>query len=129
MTRGLILALLLLTGCASTRREIVEQADSVSHAATQRDSVSQRDSIYIYRSGDTLLVYKERQVVKWRERVDTIHREKVATDTVYRERVQVLSAPAGDPVKWYDRGFIWVGRLCLIALIIWVIFLYIKRKV
>lgn len=31
-------------------------------------------------------------------------------------------------MKWYDKGFIWVGRLCCIAVILLVLFLYLKRK-
>lgn len=33
------------------------------------------------------------------------------------------------PLKWYDQGFIWVGRICCLAAILWTIFLYIRRKV
>ena len=138
MTRYLSIILILLTAC-SPCRQIVEQRDSVTHTTTQRDSVthtttqrdsvSQRDSVFVFRAGDTLYIYKERQVVKWRDRGDTVYRDKLITDTLYRERVQTISTPTADPVKWYDKGFIWFGRLCLIALLLWLIFLYIKRKV
>ena len=50
----------------------------------------------------------------FREKED---REK---DTVYVE--------VEKPWKWYDRGCLWLGRLCLIALILWALFLYIKQK-
>lgn len=33
------------------------------------------------------------------------------------------------PLKWYDQGFIWAGRICCLAAILWTIFLYIRRKV
>lgn len=137
MMRYVIITLLALTAC-SPCRQIVEQSDSTNHVAHERDSVSRtasardsisrRDSVYIYRSGDTLYIYKERQVVKWRERGDTIYRDKLVTDTIYRESVQTITTPATEPIKWYDHAFIWFGRLCLIAFLLWLIFLYLKRK-
>ena len=139
--RYIIILLLALTAC-SPCRQVVEQSDSVSHVAHERDSVShvaherdsvsRRDSVYVYRSGDTLYIYKERQLVKWRERVDTTtkHKERADTTTRVAERREETTppAPAADPIKWYDHAAIWVGRLCLLALLLWLIFLYIKRK-
>lgn len=142
MTRYVIIILLVLTACSPCRR-IVEQTDSVSHVAHERDSVSHtgaardsvhhRDSIYVYHSGDTLYIYKERQVVKWRERVDTTTKYIERADTTTRvaerrEEITPPAAPAPEPIKWYDRAAIWVGRLCLLALLLWLIFIYIKRK-
>lgn len=140
--RYIIILLLVLTAC-SPCRQIVEQSDSVSHVAHERDSVShtasardsvsRRDSVYIYRSGDTLYIYKERQLVKWRERVDTLTKYIVRADTTTsvaerREETTARASPAPKPIKWYDHAAIWIGRLCLLALLLWLIFLYIKRK-
>ena len=142
MTRYVIILLLALTAC-SPCRQVVEQTDSVSHVAHERDSVSHtgaardsvhhRDSIYVYHSGDTLYIYREKQVVKWRERVDTTTKyiERADTTTRVAERREETAAPvaqAPEPIKWYDRGAMWVGRLCLLALLLWLIFIYIKRK-
>ena len=142
MIRYIIIALLSLTACSPCRK-IVEQTDSVSHVAHERDSVShvaherdsvsRRDSVYIYRSGDTLYIYKERQVVKWRELVDTTTKHKERADTTTRvakrrEETTASAAPTPEPIKWYDHAAIWVGRLCLLALLLWLIFIYIKRK-
>lgn len=141
MVRYIIIALLSLTACSPCRK-IVEQTDSVSHVAHERDSVShvaherdsvsRRDSVYVYRSGDTLYIYKERQLVKWRERVDTttMYIERSDTTAQVSDRREEITPPAppADPIKWYDHAAIWVGRLCLLALLMWLIFLYIKRK-
>ena len=140
--RYIIILLLALTAC-SPCRQVVEQSDSVSHVAHERDSVShtgvardsvsRRDSVYIYRSGDTLYIYKERQLVKWRERVDTLTKYIVRADTTTsvaerREETTTRAAPTPKPIKWYDHAAIWIGRLCLLALLLWLIFIYIKRK-
>ena len=139
--RYVIILLLVLTAC-SPCRQVVEQTDSanhvaherdsVSHAAHERDSVHHRDSVYVYHSGDTLYIYKEKQVVKWHERVDTTTKYIERADTTARvaERREEIApaAPAPESIKWYDRGAIWVGRLCLLALLLWLIFIYIKRK-
>lgn len=133
--------MLLLVGCAAQRTTTIVDRDSISRNSERRDSVYlstwrhdsvyQRDSVYIYQRGDTLIQYVAKTLNRWRTRTDTVYTDKLKTDTLYIERVDNIStAPAvtADPIKWYDRGFIWFGRLCLLALLIWIIFLYLKRK-
>lgn len=143
MMRYIVILLITLSACSPCRHIVdVEQTDSVSHVAHERDSVSHttserdsiylRDSIYVYQRGDTLYHFKERQIVRWIERVDTLTKYVERSDTtskIANRREEIASvAPAPEPIKWYDRGFIWLGRLCLIALLLWLIFIYIKRK-
>jgi hypothetical protein len=144
MMRYIVILLITLSACSPCRHIVdVEQTDSVSHVAHERDSVSHttserdsiylRDSIYVYQRGDTLYHFKERQVVRWIERVDTLTKYVERSDTTSkianrREESIAPAAPATETIKWYDRGAMWVGRLCLLSLLLWLIFLYIKRK-
>lgn len=34
----------------------------------------------------------------------------------------------GKAVQWYEKPLIWIGGLCCIAVLLWVIFLYIQKK-
>ena len=140
----LTILLLILASCASQRTTTTHQVesdsvyysrayvDSLFKAVWQRDSVYRRDSIYIYQRGDTVDRYVERVVYKWRSRTDTVYRDRLRVDTVYMERTDSVHVEKPvyieTPTKWYDQGFIWVGRLCIMALILWVLFLYLKRK-
>ena len=134
-----LIALLMLAGCASTRRAVntyQAQQDS-THSSTQRlDSLfrvmMQRDSIYIREKGDTITKYVERIRYQLERRTDTLYRDLLRIDTLVVVRTD--SVTVEKPVyiekqmKWYDKGFIWVGRLCCLAAILWALFLYLKRK-
>ena len=141
----LIFALLLaLTGCASTRvassyntnRDSTyvstRYLDSLYRAVFLRDSTYRRDSIYIREKGDTITKYVERVMYKWRTRTDTLYRDRWRTDTLFIERVD--STYVEKPVyvekqlRWHQQGFMWLGKMCCIAAILWAIFLYLKRK-
>lgn len=134
----------MLVSCASQRIAATYQTDrdstytsaryldSLYKAVFDRDSTYRRDSIYVYVKGDTVTKYVEKEIYKWRTRSDTIYRDRWRVDTVYMEKVDstIVERPVyiEKPIKWYNQGFIWLGRLCLIALIIWAIILYLKRK-
>lgn len=140
-----LIALLMLAGCASTRRAVntyqmqqdstynsVRRLDSLFRVMMQRDSTYRRDSIYIWEKGDTVTKYVERTKYRIVTRTDTLYRDRLRTDTLYINRTD--SVTVEKPVyiekqmKWYDKGFIWVGRLCCLAAILWALFLYLKRK-
>lgn len=140
----LILAAILLASCASTRYAstnrigqdstylYTRQLDSLYRAIWQRDSVYKRDSIYIYEKGDTVTKYVEKTLYKWRTRTDTVYRDRVRVDTLFIEKTDSVTVekpvPIEKPIKWHEQGFIWLGKMCCIALILWVLFLYLKRK-
>lgn len=139
-----IISLLMLASCASPRYtstsrtdrdstyNYTRQLDSLYRAIWQRDSVYKRDSIYIYEKGDTVTKYVEKTLYKWRTHTDTVYRDRWRTDTLYIERTDSVTVEkpvyVEKPIKWYNQGFIWFGKMCCIALILWVLFLYLKRK-
>ena len=134
-----ILAALLLTSCAATKRTTTEREynstqhlDSLFTSTLSRDSIYIHDSIYVREKGDTLYKYVEKIRYKYITRQDTITRYTLKVDTVYRDsgRVEVNERPVyvEKPVKWYNKGFMWLGRMCCIAAILWALFLYLKRK-
>lgn len=120
----LLLAALLLAACSTIRYVPVEtiRSDTLIRNEARLDSIYVRDSIYVYQKGDTVTKYVE----KWR------YKYKTKTDTLYiakRDTVSVTVTEVREkPIKWYNQGIIWVGRLCCIALILWAIFLYLRRK-
>lgn len=141
---ALIVTALLLAGCAGPRHagtyqtqrdstyQNVQQLDSLFRAYFKRDSIYQRDSIYIYQRGDTVTKYVERTEYRLEQRTDTVYRNKVYTDTLYVARTDSIKEDVlvymDKPLKWHDKGFIWMGRLCCAAILIWALSLYLKRK-
>ena len=138
-----LVCVLLLAGCASTREathsvtdnryvDKFRQADSLFWAMWQRDSIYQRDSIVIREKDDTVTKYVERTKYVLEARTDTVYRDRFYTDTLYVTRTDSVRVETPVYIEkqmtWYDKGFIWVGRLCCIAAILWVLFLYLKHK-
>ena len=63
-----------LSSCRSIQYVPVEivRHDSIHINKIQYDSIYQRDSIYVDRKGDTILIYKDRYLYKYKNRADTI---------------------------------------------------------
>ena len=128
MARGLfslLLAALLLCSCSSLRFVPVERvkADSTYLTRVRHDSIYVRDSIFVYQKGDTVTKTVERWRYLYRDRVDTSHMSK--TDTVIVHAVEYRDKPE----RWYDTGFRRLGQLCVLALLAWVLWCMIKRKI
>lgn len=140
----LLLACVVLAGCASTRRATTYSEskdyhyvnkgylDSLFKAITHRDSIYVHDSIYVCEKSDTVTIYKEKLVYQYKEHNDIDSKVKRSTDTVYINHTDSVYVEKPYPVekqlKWYEQGFIWLGKMCCIALILWALFLYLKRK-
>lgn len=120
------------TATATTQRQNTQRLDSLFTASLSRDSIYVRDSIYIREKGDTVLQYVEKVRYAYKNRTDTVVRYAYARDTMYIERTDsvTLEKPIliEKPAKWYNTGFQWAGKLCCLALILWALFLYLKRK-
>lgn len=83
--KWLIYIIILLTlaiwfsSCRSIRHIPIETVkhDSIYISKILHDSIYQRDSIYVDRKGDTVLIYKDRYVYKYKNLVDTFYIHKV----------------------------------------------------
>lgn len=49
----------------------------------------------------------------------------ITNDQTHQVKTEEKPAPGQ---KWYETGFMRIGQLCCIALLMWVLFLYLKRK-
>lgn len=67
------------SSCRSIRHIPIETVkhDSIYISKILHDSIYQRDSIYVDRKGDTVLIYKDRYVYKYKNLVDTFYIHKV----------------------------------------------------
>ena len=82
MTLILIIALAGITSCRSIKYVPVESVrhDSIYITKHQRDSIFQRDSIYVLDKGDTVIIYKDKYIYVYNNETDTIFRN--TTDTI-----------------------------------------------
>lgn len=128
MARGLfslLLAALLLCSCSSIRFVPVDRVkmDTTYLTRVRHDSIYVRDSIYVYKNGDTVTKTVDRYRYLYRDRVDTVYVSKTDTtvvhDVEYRDK----------PERWYDTGFRRLGQLCVLALLAWLLWCLVKRKI
>ena len=80
-TTLIIIIALMLCSCRSTRYIPVEttRVDTMYIAQVKIDSVYHRDSIHVETKGDSVTVYKEKQIYKIIELRDTIEHKSVDT--------------------------------------------------
>ena len=131
----------MLMSCATSRKasttevdkyHYTDRLDSIFITAVQRDSIYLHDSIYVREKGDTVYKYVEKLRYKYVNSVDTLYRTIVRVDTAYvdRTKLEEYEKPVyiEKKVEWYNKVCMWLGRICCLAAILWVIFLYLKRK-
>lgn len=132
-----ILLAFLLASCGATKRATYQEHTTTDYVNTLRlDSLFkaaiQRDSIYVHDKGDTVTKYVEKIRYQIKQRTDTLYRNILHRDTLYIERVDSVAVEKPyyieKPVKWYNQGFTWLGKLCCLAAILWALFMYLKRK-
>ena len=116
MTLILIIALAGITSCRSIKYVPVESVrhDSIYITKHQRDSIFQRDSIYVLDKGDTVIIYKDKYIYVYNNETDTIFRN--TTDTI----TQVVEVER-ELTKW-QKFRMDVGGWALGVLLILIIF-------
>lgn len=104
--------LLTFPSCKEIQYVPVHTVDTVIVDNYIRDSIRTSDSVYVYRSQDTLYVYKEK----------VYYRDKLVTDTIYKNTIKevpvevekVVEVEKSTPVK---NAFAWIGFLASVVLL------------
>lgn len=123
----IILLASAICSCRSIQYVPVESVkyDSVYLNKIIRDSIHERDSIYIKESGDTVYKYRDRY----------IYRSKIVRDTVYTKQADTISVPypvEAQLTKWQKLkqsvgGFAIISFM-VIFMIVLVYFIYKLKK-
>lgn len=122
-----IFLLLTMSGCKTRYQTIVEhRVDSIYLTKERWDSIHVHDSIRIREHGDTV----------WMEKWQTVYRDRLRVDTVYRQRVDTVVVQAmpkptekvRQPLTWWQRTRIHVGGITIWAAVISAAVWLIKKK-
>lgn len=108
-----------LSSCRSPQYVPVESVkhDSIYISKIQHDSIYQRDSIYVDRKGDTVLIYKDRYLYKYKNLIDTMYINRI-------DSIQV-PFPVERELSWWESvkqeiGGIAIGVIgALLFIIVW----------
>lgn len=129
--KWLIYIIILLTlaiwfsSCRSIRHIPIETVkhDSIYISKILHDSIYQRDSIYVDRKGDTVLIYKDRYLYKYKNLIDTMYISR--TDSI-----QVPYPIEKQLTKWQSMK-LELGGWALGIIIVFILVLivrYVKQK-
>ena len=129
--KWLIYIIILLTlaiwfsSCRSIRHIPIETVkhDSIYISKILHDSIYQRDSIYVDRQGDTVLIYKDRYLYKYKNLIDTMYISR--TDSI-----QVPYPIEKQLTKWQSMK-LELGGWALGIIIVFILVLigrYVKQK-
>jgi hypothetical protein len=121
----------LLSGCTTTKYVpvIEHRTDTVRITQHHRDSIYLSDSIYVsdFVRDDT--VYKT--VDRWH----TKYIERTSHDTIYQSRHDTIPQPypvtkeVPAPLTWWQQARIYLGDAVLVAIVLLLVFVMVRRKV
>ena len=114
-----------LSSCRSIRHIPIETVkhDSIYISKIQHDSIYQRDSIYVDHKGDTVLIYKDRYLYKYKNLIDTMYVSR--TDSIQ------VPFPVERELSWWQSVKLQVGEIAIgviIGLIIIIVWLLRKNR-
>lgn len=124
----LIYIIILLTSaiwfssCRSIRHIPIETVkhDSIYISKVLHDSIYQRDSIYVDRKGDTVLIYKDRYLYKYKNLVDTMYVIRI-------DSIQV-PFPVERELSWWQSVKVQVGEIAIGIIIGLIIIIALLRR-
>lgn len=121
----LLTSAIWFSSCRSIRHIPIETVkhDSIYISKILHDSIYQRDSIYVDRKGDTVLIYKDRYLYKYKNLIDTMYISR--TDSI-----QVPYPIEKQLTKWQSMK-LELGGWALGIIIVFILVLigrYVKQK-
>lgn len=124
---GVLIVLLALMSCKTKYIGVPEYHQIVVNkhdTLVTRDSIFELDSVYIIKSGDTIITYKTKILYRdrWREKI--VFRDSVRTDSIRVPYPVEKKMTLMDKVTYYAELFI------IISLIVFIVFfiVWIKRR-
>lgn len=120
----ILIASVLLTGCKTKyvavpeyHQVFVEKHDTLVH----RDSIFEKDSVYIVQNGDTINTYRTKILYRdrWRERV--VYRDSVRTDSIR------VPYPVEKKLTYWQEMWMNVGKILAFFISVYFIGFLVRR--
>ena len=118
----LLTSAIWFSSCRSIRHIPIETVkhDSIYISKVLHDSIYQRDSIYVDRKGDTVLIYKDRYLYKYKNLVDTMYVIRI-------DSIQV-PFPVERELSWWQSVKLQVGETAIGIIIGLIIIIALLRR-
>lgn len=117
-----IVPILLLISCKTNTKLIEVPVETIKTEYihdVRIDSVHIKDSVDRWLSGDTLYIYKEKNIYKYKFRTDTL----IKTDTIPKLiKVETTKEVKVNYIKWYQKWLMYIGGIGLLVIITLVVY-------
>lgn len=111
----IVVFLMTFPGCRSTEYVTVpiQHNDTVYVTNTKRDSIQVKDSVFVYRTPDSVFIYREKIAYRDRFVTDTV------IHTVYQEKpVEVIkTVEVKKPYSMWEKILMWSGVAFIVAVV------------
>lgn len=116
-----VLLSILLLSCRTKERIVEVPVETIrTEYKTNRiyDSIFVKDSVDRFIRGDTVFLYKEHSLIKYRDRVDTL----IVRDTIPKLiKVETVKEVKVNVIHWWQEALMWLGGVLGLGLLITVI--------
>ena len=116
---------LMLAGCKTVKQTVevpVYVHDTTYVAKEVHDSTFVDRWHTIYQKGDTVFVTETEIKYRERVRVDTAYKYVEKPVTVSKTEIVEVEKP----LTWWQKTFVWIGVLCLIGIMLWMVWKFRK---
>lgn len=114
MLMALIITIITFPSCRTIEYVPVHTSDTVLVNNYIRDSIKEKDSVYVYRNSDTIYIYREKLAYKDRLVHDTVIHTKYVEKPVEVTKTQYIEKK----MKWWQKSLMALGCLSILLIII-----------
>ena len=116
---------LMLAGCNAVKQTVevpVYVHDTMQTVKEVHDSTYIDRWHTIYQKDDTVYMHDSIYVTHWKIKTDTIYSStEIPIPITNTETVEVEK-----PLSWWQKTFVWIGVLCLIGIVLWLVWKFRK---
>lgn len=114
ITISFFVFLLTIQGCRTVEYVPVHTNDTIIVNNYIRDSIKEKDSVYVYHNQDTVYIYREKLAYKDRLVHDTIIHSKYIEKPVEVIKTQYIEKE----MKWWQKSLMALGCLLILLIVI-----------
>ena len=114
MLVALIITIITFPSCRTIEYVPVHTSDTVLVNNYIKDSIKEKDSVYVYRNSDTIYIYREKLAYKDRLVHDTVIHAKYVEKPVEVTKTQYIEKE----MKWWQKSLMALGCLSILLIII-----------
>lgn len=111
---ALIVTIITFPSCRTIEYVPVHNTDTLVINNYIRDSIKEKDSVYVYRNSDTIYIYREKLAYKDRLVHDTVIHTQTIEKPVEVKKTEYIEKE----LRWWEKSLMALGCLSILLIII-----------